>query len=47
MTERKAVIKTADMSENMQRDAVECTTQDFEKYNIKKDIAVFTKQKEI
>ena len=27
MAERKAVIKNADMSEDMQQDAVECATQ--------------------
>ena len=27
MAERKAVIKNADMAENMQQDAVECATQ--------------------
>ena len=27
MTERKAVIKNADMSEEMQQDAVDCATQ--------------------
>merc|ERR1712240_587515 len=33
MTDRKAVIKNADMSEDMQTDAVECATQALEKYN--------------
>jgi len=36
MTERKAVIKNADMSEEMQQDAVDCATQALEKYNIEK-----------
>jgi len=27
MTERKAVIKNADMSEEMQQDAIDCATQ--------------------
>merc|ERR1711980_12176 len=44
MTERKAVIKNADMSEDMQTDAVECATQALEKYNIEKDIAAFIKK---
>lgn len=36
MTDRKAVIKNADMSEEMQQDAVDCATQALEKYNIEK-----------
>jgi len=36
MTDRKAVIKNADMSEDMQQDAVDCATQALEKYNIEK-----------
>nr|KAG5710756.1 hypothetical protein BaRGS_035158 [Batillaria attramentaria] len=40
MSERKAVIKNADMAEDMQQDAVDCATQALEKYcdNIEKDI---------
>merc|ERR1711944_228921 len=37
MSDRKAVIKNADMSEEMQQDAVDCATQALEKYNIKKE----------
>ncbi|CAM9734415.1 unnamed protein product [Choristocarpus tenellus] len=44
MTERKAVIKNADMSEDMQQDAVDCASQALEKYNIEKDIAAFIKK---
>ncbi|KAJ8287313.1 hypothetical protein GJAV_G00050120 [Gymnothorax javanicus] len=44
MTERKAVIKNADMPEDMQQEAVECATQALEKYNIEKDIAAFIKK---
>lgn len=44
MSERKAVIKNADMSEEMQQDAVDCATQAMEKYNIEKDIAAFIKR---
>merc|ERR1712244_199459 len=44
MTERKAVIKNADMAEDMQQDAVDCATQALEKYNIEKDIAAFIKK---
>jgi Dynein light chain type 1 len=35
-SERKAVIKSADMSEDMQQDAVDCASQALEKYNIEK-----------
>ncbi|RTG90834.1 dynein light chain LC8-type [Schistosoma bovis] len=44
MGEQKAVIKNADMSEDMQQDAVDCATQALEKYNIEKDIAAFIKK---
>ena len=44
MTERKAVIKNADMAEDMQQDAVDCATQALEKFNIEKDIAAFIKK---
>lgn len=44
MAERKAVIKNADMSEEMQQDAVDCATQALEKYNIEKDIAAYIKK---
>lgn len=44
MADRKAVIKNADMSEDMQQDAVECATQALEKYNIEKDIAAYIKK---
>uniref|UniRef100_A0A8C5K8G5 Dynein light chain n=1 Tax=Jaculus jaculus TaxID=51337 RepID=A0A8C5K8G5_JACJA len=39
MCDRKAVIKNADVSEEMQQDSVECAAQALEKYNIEKDIA--------
>jgi len=44
MSDRKAVIKNADMSEDMQTDAIECATQAMEKFNIEKDIAAFIKK---
>lgn len=44
MSEKKAVIKNADMSEDMQSDVVECATQALEKYNIEKDIAAYIKK---
>lgn len=44
MADRKAVIKNADMSEEMQQDAIDVSTQAMEKYNIEKDIAAFIKK---
>ncbi|XP_058119213.1 dynein light chain 1, cytoplasmic isoform X1 [Anopheles ziemanni] len=44
MGDRKAVIKNADMGEEMQQDAVDCATQALEKYNIEKDIAAYIKK---
>lgn len=43
MTDRKAVIKNADMSEDMQQDAVDCATQAIEKYNIEKVCTIKTR----
>ncbi|XP_055950935.1 dynein light chain 1, cytoplasmic [Argiope bruennichi] len=43
-SDRKAVIKNADMSEEMQQDAVDIATQALEKYNIEKDIAAYIKK---
>lgn len=34
--QRKAVIKNADMSDEMQQDAVDCASQALSKYNIEK-----------
>ena len=42
MSDRKAVIKNADMSEEMQQDAVDCATQALEKYNIEKGMNLKT-----
>lgn len=36
MSDRKAVVKNADMSEEMQQDAVDCATQAIDKFNIEK-----------
>ncbi|KAH0513596.1 Dynein light chain 1, cytoplasmic [Microtus ochrogaster] len=44
MCDQKAVIKNADMLEEIQQDSVECTTQALEKYNIEKDIAAHIKK---
>jgi hypothetical protein len=35
----QAIIKNADMSEDMQQDCVDCASQAMEKFNIEKDIA--------
>ncbi|KAM3143131.1 Dynein light chain 2 [Paramecium bursaria] len=42
--DRKAVVKNADMSEEMQQDAIDCANQALEKFNIEKDIAAFIKK---
>ena len=44
MSDSKAVIKSVDMSEEMQQEAIECSTQALEKYNIEKDIAAHIKR---
>lgn len=41
MCERKAVIKNADMGDEMQQDAVDCATQALEKYNIEKVLIIY------
>uniref|UniRef100_A0A146MG81 Dynein light chain n=1 Tax=Schistosoma mansoni TaxID=6183 RepID=A0A146MG81_SCHMA len=42
--EHKAVVKNADMSDDMQQDAVDCAAQALEKYSVEKDIASFIKK---
>uniref|UniRef100_A0A8C6G163 Dynein light chain n=1 Tax=Moschus moschiferus TaxID=68415 RepID=A0A8C6G163_MOSMO len=44
MCDRKAEIKNADMSEEMQQDLAECATQALEKYNIEKDTVAHIKK---
>ena len=44
MTDRKAIVKNADMSEEMQQDAIDCAIQAMEKFNIEKDIAAYMKK---
>jgi hypothetical protein len=39
MSERKAVIKNADMSEELQQDAIDLAAQAMDKFNVEKDIA--------
>ena len=43
MADRKAVIKNADMSEEMQTDAIDTANRGLEKYSVEKDIAAFIK----
>ena len=42
--ERKAVVKHADMNEEMQQDAIDCANVALEKFNIEKDIAAYIKK---
>ncbi|XP_027265826.1 dynein light chain 1, cytoplasmic [Cricetulus griseus] len=44
MCDRKAVIKNANMSEEMQQDWVECASQALEKYSIEKENAAHIKK---
>eukprot|EP00818_Percolomonas_sp_WS_P002822 CAMPEP_0117438240 /NCGR_PEP_ID=MMETSP0759-20121206/1951_1 /TAXON_ID=63605 /ORGANISM="Percolomonas cosmopolitus, Strain WS" /LENGTH=89 /DNA_ID=CAMNT_0005229925 /DNA_START=128 /DNA_END=397 /DNA_ORIENTATION=- len=44
MSDRKAVIKNADMPEEVQNDAIDCAQQALSKYNIEKDIAAHIKK---
>ena len=44
MFEREAKIKNADMTEEMQQDAVDSETQALEKYVVEKDIAAYIKR---
>lgn len=42
--DQKAVIKNADMSEDMQQAAVDIASQAMDKFNIEKDIASYIKK---
>jgi len=44
MAEKKAIVKAADMLDELQQDAIDCAAQALEKYNIEKDIAAFIKK---
>ncbi|GAA48635.1 Dynein light chain LC6, flagellar outer arm [Clonorchis sinensis] len=44
MHERKAVVKNADMDEDMQQDAVDLCNQAMLKFTMEKDIAAFIKK---
>ncbi|XP_007113157.2 dynein light chain 1, cytoplasmic-like [Physeter macrocephalus] len=42
--DRKAVMKNANVSQEMQRDSVECATQELEKYTTEKAVAAHIKE---
>ncbi|KAH3762470.1 dynein light chain 2, cytoplasmic [Pelomyxa schiedti] len=44
MTDRKAVVKNADMTDEMQAEAIDCATAAMEKFTIEKDIAGYIKK---
>lgn len=44
MADRKAVIKNADMSEEMQQDAIEIATTALATYTVEKDVAAYIKK---
>ena len=44
MTDRKVVVKNADMKEDMQQDAVDLASEAMEKFNVEKDIAAYVKK---
>ena len=44
MVDPRPTIKNADMTEEMQQEAVECAVRAFEKYTVEKDIAAFMKK---
>lgn len=44
MSDQKAVIKNADMSEDMQQAAVDCASQAISQFNVEKDIAAYIKK---
>ncbi|CAH8448652.1 unnamed protein product [Dicrocoelium dendriticum] len=44
MPERKALIKSADMSEEMQQEAADCCGEALDRFTMEKDIAAFIKK---
>ncbi|CAH8448686.1 unnamed protein product [Dicrocoelium dendriticum] len=44
MADTKAVIKNTDMSEEMQREAVNCCTEAIKNYSVEKDVAAHIKK---
>ena len=47
ISDQKAVIKNADMSEDMQQDAVDCATNALEKYNIVRTLPLISRKNSI
>ncbi|OVA13445.1 Dynein light chain [Macleaya cordata] len=43
-TTKKAIIKSADMKEDLQKEAIDCAISAFEKHNVEKDIAEYIKK---
>lgn len=44
MSDRKAIIKNADMPDEVQKDAISVAQKAMERYNVEKDIAAFIKK---
>ena len=44
MADTKAVVKNADMSEDMQQDSIDISTQAMKKFKVEKDIEAFIKK---
>ncbi|THD27377.1 Dynein light chain [Fasciola gigantica] len=44
MQDRKAVIKNADMSDEMQQEAADCSGEALDKFTVEKDIAAYIKK---
>ena len=44
MADRKAVIKNADMNEEMQKNAIDVSNQALDRHNIERDIAAYIKK---
>ncbi|KAH9305614.1 hypothetical protein KI387_010018, partial [Taxus chinensis] len=42
--EKKAIVKSADMSEEMQREAIQCASQALEIHAVEKDVAAYIKK---
>ncbi|KNC48044.1 dynein light chain 1, cytoplasmic [Thecamonas trahens ATCC 50062] len=47
MSSQQAVIKNADMSEDMQQDAVDCAMAALDRHSIEKDIAAHIKKEDL
>lgn len=44
MSDRKAIIKNADMSDEMQQHAIDVSNQALDRYNVERDIACYIKK---